>query len=98
MTDSVNSNVGVVEYERRHAELEQRIARLEMLVANLVTQKDLADFKAIVSTLQVSVGDFKATADQLPSRDEFKWQRWLLMVALGLIVYHMFGGTLPGLP
>lgn len=101
MTESDNQIVGVREYERRHAELEQRIIRLETIVANLVTQKDLADFRATVMMLQDSVADFRTTSTQLPTKEELKYLKWLVAGASGLMVYHMFGGQLPpflGLP
>jgi hypothetical protein len=78
-----------IEYEKRHAELEQRVTKLEECVRSLATREDIQNFK--VELVQ-------AISTILPTQTDVDWLKRAFWAGVGAVsaltvafVVHMFG-------
>ncbi len=90
-------------YERRHAELEQRVMRLETLICSLATREDLANFRLSVATLQETIKQFETISGSMATKKDVEWIKGfvekataalvsLLLMLGGLVISHVFAG------
>lgn len=92
-----------LQYERRHAELEQRVARLETIMASLATREDLANFRTTVATLQETVKQFESLSSSMATKKDVEWIKSfiekmtaglsaVLLSVIGLLISHLVMG------
>lgn len=90
-------------YERRHAELESRVMRLETIMTSLATREDLANFRLTVAALQETVKQFESLSESVATKKDVEWIKSfiekmtagvaaILLTVIGALVSHIFVG------
>lgn len=84
--DDIQFTEFLKQYYTNHALLENRLTRVETIVASMVTREDLSTLKTDIASFREAVGNMESIASSMATKTDVEWLKRFLWAAIGAVV------------
>lgn len=84
--DDIQFTEFLKQYYTNHALLENRLTRVETIVASMVTREDLTGLKTDLATFRESVKQMQTIGDSMATKNDVAWLKSFFWKAAGAII------------